>query len=126
MEDRFKDKFERYKFRGKKDNGEWLVGELSIQSDGYYIFDDTINSYDFYEVDPDTISQSTGFKDSNDKLIFEGDLIKTANNLYVVEYLEGDYVYRKFYEEDGYKSIRFLTRLMEFHVCGNIYDDGEA
>lgn len=74
----------RYLFRGKRtDNGEWVTGYyifrrigqviLELEFDIHLIIDLRGNSH---EVIPETVRQCTGIKYANDKLLFEGDIVK--------------------------------------------------
>ena len=71
----------RYIFRGKrKDNGEWVEGYLYITHNGEYEisrYDDELDIERItYIVIPETVCQCTGRKYANDKLLFEGDIVK--------------------------------------------------
>ena len=70
---------DRFLFRAKrKDNGEWIFGNLIQTDDGVYIIQNYVPQHLIknYEVDQSTVCQCTGLKDKNGKLIWENDIIE--------------------------------------------------
>lgn len=68
----------RFLFRAKrKDNGEWIFGNLIQTDDGVYIIQNYVPQHLIknYEVDQSTVCQCTGLKDKNGKLIWENDIL---------------------------------------------------
>lgn len=94
-------------FRGKrKDDGEWVYGNLVHQTeyygdpvDRYHILECREFDADYYnsaEVIPETVGQFTGLYDSNRVKIFEGDIVKpkldsvfysNCSKIHVVEWI---------------------------------------
>ena len=76
-------------FRGKrKDNGEWVYGNYAVTDNNgkqHFIFQN--KAFEF-EVIPETVGQYTDSTDKNDKKIFEGDIIRYADNVEYEMYLE--------------------------------------
>ena len=131
---------ERFLSRGKrKDNGEWETGFLVIKrwdcSDERYFITDKMTGW-HTPVIPETVGQCTGRKYANDKLLFEGDIVKwysdyddtwgyshTAEYYGVVVWNANDYCW----------NIKVNDELIPFNdydwdismVVGNIHDNPE-
>lgn len=83
------------------------------------------------EINPKTLSQYTGLRDSNNQKIFENDIVTIENTK--KQGLPGVIVYNRLsasfeLAREGYNSIRldyFEDGKSEFVVVGNIFDKGE-
>lgn len=98
-------------FKAKRtDNGKWVEGSLiqgvfvrcvdnqdipyildidDIDCD-YDNFGDLTDGFGYYEVNPDTICQFTGLVDKNSDKIWENDIVRLDEDLYIVTWEEDD------------------------------------
>lgn len=124
-------------FRGKRrDNGKWYFGSYLFlhvpdsdwtgrhrgpAKDVYFI----VNQEDINEaVNPETVGQSTGLTDCNDKTIFEGDIVlDTATG----EKYEILYNYGGFVMADNNRFFHGLSLRLgdDYEIIGNIHDNPE-
>ena len=126
-------------FRGKRlDSGEWVEGYLSkrpsaIQIGAYcpwYISVPPLDPDDnggYYNVDPDTVGECTGLKDTNGKLIFEGDILEgydfDADSGYgEVELYDGAF---EVANNDWVGTFHENYKSFLFEIIGNIHDNPE-
>lgn len=127
----------------RKDNGEWVVGNLITnernENQKYigYIFDErngVIEDFDLVEVIPDTICQFTGLTDKNGQKIWENDIISISAYSYdepeddyfgVVAYCEKDACWCLENSENSDEIICecFGSYTTEIFNHGNIFDN---
>jgi uncharacterized phage protein (TIGR01671 family) len=131
------------KFRGKRiDNGEWAYGCLTKYSECMsYICEDLIADKT-YQVRTETVGQYTGRKDSNEKEIYEGGIIKITFDTSFSE--KSFYIGQvEFKSEEGYpafdltpwidcemNALSWLASncdpsVLCYEVIGNIHDNPE-
>ena len=120
------------KYRGLTSNGNWVCGNL-IQGKNGYCYICSINENpvykngDYWYIDspcyvviPETVGQFTGFKDFDEKEIYEGDIILGYNNPHVVTFADG-----AFYLTYKNSSVRLSRTCGALKIIGNIYDNPE-
>lgn len=135
---------DRFLFRAKrKDNGEWIFGNLIQTDDGVYIIQNYVPQHLIknYEVDQSTVCQCTGLKDKNGKLIWENDIVKdlfsdacaqikygsyqscfdSTKTEHVGFYVDWSGKYTKRYRKD----LGYWTNMVNAEVIGNIFDNPE-
>ena len=145
-------KIENIKFRGKsKRTGEWLYGDLVRNVEGTFAivppFEISMNNYcENYEVDVETIGQSTGLYDENGSEIYEGDIVDwtffytgncsggavECNTIVtgIIEWYQGGFILKVInndFDDAGQYGIPDLNTdtTSDVVVKGNIYDNKE-
>lgn len=126
-------KIENIKFKAKRlDNNEWCEGYFNEENGNTYIIENRqkesmLNRNVTYEVDPSTVCQFTGMKDSEGNEIWEGDIVHDSydlldiDNLYEVVYIEeeGTFAFKSLDKVDNYEP---FVNLLEAYVVGNKFD----
>ena len=140
-------KIENIKFRGKsKRTGEWLYGDLVRNVEGEFAIVPPLNYHGNYEVDVETIGQSTGLYDENGSEICEGDIVDwtffytgycnggavECNTIVtgIIEWYQGGFILKVInndFEDAGQYGISDLNTDTKSDVVvkGNIYDNKE-
>ena len=82
------------------------------------------DTFDWFEVDPETVGQYTGIDDREGEKIFEGDVFKIGaeDNIYTVKF---DYGCFLAYEDDVQVGILAELATMFIKKIGNIHDNKE-
>lgn len=77
------------------------------------------------EDDMFVVMQCTGWRDENNKLIYEGDIVSDGFDKYVVEWCESDaqFEFRDLSEE--FKVIYTKEQLLPLEIVGNIHENKE-
>ena len=124
-------------FRGKRtDNGEWVEGYYYKAK--YCRTDDELCDYitvphpkeynepsSHYIVDPDTVGQYTGLKDKNGTKIFEGDIGRRRDDIFLIDWSEEKAAFVMIFN-DYICEILYLEEMWDdAEVIGNIHDNPE-
>ena len=121
-------------FRGKRtDNGEWEYGDLWCNPYGKRVvcIVSPINDQGTTggnEVDPETVGQYTGLKDKNGRKIFERDIVKRGDRIWIIEYdVKCAQFVMKTFTERGVFFIRSFDLIPSewCEVIGNKFDNPE-
>lgn len=114
------------KFKAKRLDGKgWIEGTpICINGKPYGIL---IGEKKSPDIDPNTVCQFTGMKDSEGNEIWEGDLVNerydiaSIDNLYEVVYIEeeGNFAFKDIDNADNYQP---FVNLVDTFVVGNKFD----
>lgn len=93
-----------------------FVGNKKLGSDYYDLF-----------ADATTLEQFTGLCDKNGNRVFDGDILKSDNNIFIVKWLEDKAKYVCAFTDlkDYYCELNDKYIKENFVVCGNIHDNPE-
>lgn len=121
---------DRYLFKAKTCNGEWVRGFLASNKGKLYISNRDGRPFAF-EIRPDTICQCTGLKDKNGKLIWENDIVRDEYGNFYKAFWQNDYYQFSFCAKTGVFPIGAKWNLWSFksseiEVVGNIFDNKES
>lgn len=113
-------KIENIKFKAKRLDGKgWVCGYFYEENGNTYIIENRqkesmLNRNLTYQVDPSTVCQFTGLKDSEGKEIWEGDILEGESKSEVV-YIKGTFTI---------SFIDYNKRVFSYSLCYYIKEDG--
>ena len=118
-------KIENIKFKAKRrDNGEWVEGDLMKESYGARIVEHTSKADNWLAVDPSTVCQYTGLTDCEGKELFEHDLIHFVGYKPIGEVIWSEENYA-FMVASGNEPLYWLSEVLEIgkiERVGNKFD----
>lgn len=120
---------DRYLFKAKTCNGEWVVGYLYRLSENNPPFIMLRKYGESYEVDEHTVCQCTGLRDKNGKLIWENDIVFVTDDngcsgqidtgVGEIDFLEGLW----YISGHVQNSLYDIDKCFQLEVIGNIFDN---
>lgn len=118
-------KIENIKFKAKRrDNGEWVEGDLMKESYGARIVEHTSKADNWLAVDHSTVCQYTGLTDCEGKELFEHDLIHFVGYKPIGEVIWSEENYA-FMVASGNEPLYWLSEVLEIgkiERVGNKFD----
>ena len=125
-------------YRGMRtDNGEWVYGAYVSKNwypspeefdyTGTVVEESNIISYAddclWVAVIPETVGQDTGMKDKNGKSVFDGDIVKTRDDVYFCVWDEYNYEYMFRNEKEDF-GIAYVSS-EDVEIIGTVYKNPE-
>lgn len=120
----------RLKFRiFSKDTNEYLIGEFLVGGDGTMIHN-AVSYESFLNTGRHIVEQYTGFRDNNDNMIYENDIIKSPNNsneLVVCRDITGLWCCKENREHGMWElSLYDLVHSYGVEIVGNVHKQKDA
>ena len=116
------------KFRGRRPNGQWVYGALIPAEYSEWKVPSIADKHFRNEVRPESVGQFTGVYDSEEKPVYEGDIVHFLHRKKfrtgVIYYNNGEFKVRNwvYLRHDNLSSVFMFNSI---YVIGNIHDNPE-